>query len=67
MVGVAGVGGEIDFAEELLLVMFEFADHVRGWVVGVLRGGEVVLLCVWYCGWFLSRYRGLLDDVRDWS
>jgi len=24
---VGGVGGEVDFAEEALLVVFEFADH----------------------------------------
>lgn len=28
VVVVAGVGGEVDFAEELLLVVLEFADHL---------------------------------------
>lgn len=28
VVVVRGIGGEIDLAEELLLVMFEFADHL---------------------------------------
>jgi len=32
---VGGVGGEVDFAEETLLVVFEFADHASG-----LGGGE---------------------------
>lgn len=28
MVVVAGVGGEVDFSKEFLLVMLEFADHL---------------------------------------